>query len=210
MKKLLILSLTLSFLLFGGACFTPLVYENQTNYFKEEISSFLITKDGKKLIVIGKEYHYIFDANEALKFVSGAGSKKKQIKASFSSFRIKKDQSISGNYTFTAGNKHQPLEPAFKTRLLAKGFTPHPAIKNRLTYKGSLQGTRYLINELEIPATMKLSKAYQIDMIEEQVLTASEVTKRILLTPLALSADGVIILGGVIVSPFVLLSLAFD
>jgi hypothetical protein len=205
MKKTVILLLTLSFLLFGGACFTPLVYENQKNYFTEEVSSFLITEDNQKLIVIGKEYHYIFDAHQTLKFISRASaSEKKSIRVSFSSFNIKKDQSLSGSYTFKTS---QPLKPKFKKQLLAHGFTPHSAIKNLLIYKGNLNGTRYLINELKIPTAMKLSKTYQISMIEEQVLTASEVTKRILLTPLALTADGLIILGGI---PIGLLILAFD
>ncbi|MCK5728513.1 MAG: hypothetical protein KAG10_09135 [Methylococcales bacterium] len=209
MKKILLLLLTLSFLMFGGACFTPLVYKDQTQHYQEEISSFLITKDGKKLIVIGKEYHYIFPADDTLKFVS-TWSNKAQIRATFSSFNIKTDQTLSGTYTFSIGDQRYPIVSDIKQLLTSKGFEPHEGLKNRMTYKGQLQGTRYLIGELEIPQTLKLRKTYQISMIEKQVLSASEVTKRILLTPLALSADGIIILGGVIVSPFVLLSLAFD
>ena len=209
MKKILLLLLTLSFLLVGGACFTPLVYKNKTQHYQEEISSFLITKEGEKLIVIGKEYHYIFPADETLKFVA-TWSNKAQIHATFSTFRVKTDQTLSGTYTFSIGDQQYPLVPEIKKLLVSKGFEPHVGLKNRMTYTGQLQGSRYLIGELEIPPTMKLSKTYQISMMEKQVLSASEVTKRILLTPLALSADGLIILGGVIVSPFVLLSLAFD
>ena len=209
MKKILLILLTLSFLLFGGACFTPLVYKNKSQHYQEEISSFLITKDGKKLIVIGKEYHYIFPADETLKFIA-SWSNKTQVRALFSSFKIKTDQTLSGSYTFNIGDKDYPLTSEITTLLETKGFKPHIGLKNMMTHKGQLQGTRYLIGEVEIPQTMKLRKTYQISMIEAQVLSASEVTKRILLTPLALSADGVIILAGVIVSPFVLFSLAFD
>ncbi|MCK4492733.1 MAG: hypothetical protein KAU26_01640 [Methylococcales bacterium] len=209
MKKILLLLLTLSFLMFSGACFTPLVYKDKTQHYQEEISSFLITKDSKKLIVIGKEYHYIFPAEETLKFIA-TWSNKAQIRAAFSSFNIKTDQSLSGTYTFNIGDKQYPLSPKIKNLLVSKGFKPHLGIKNMMTYKGQLQGTRYLIGTLKIPKTLKLHKTYQVGMIEEQVLSASEVTKRILLTPLALGADGIILLGGVIVSPFILFSLAFD
>lgn len=201
-KKPLILLIALSFLIFGGACFTPMLY-NQPMYknhsFKEEVSSFLITKEGNKLIVIGKEHHYIFETNEVLKFIL-QWSERKRVKASFSNFNIKTDQSLSGSYHLIIPLNNR-LTPETKALLIAKGFIENTAL-NILDYHGKLQGERFLADNVKIPSTMQLNKKYSLHMIEETSM-AEGLAKRILLTPVAIIADGIVLAG----SPIILLTI---
>lgn len=201
MKKSLILLAAVCFLIFGGACFTPELYKHPAEDSRtlfEEVSSFLITQDGKNLIVVGKQHHYIFTANDTLKFIL-TSPEKKRVKAVFNDFSISSDQSVYGSYTLTV-----PLQglPAETTKLLiAKGFTNNPTQKN-LIYQGSVQGTRYLADKFQLPATMLLNQKYTITM-HESYASASATIERILLTPLAIAADGLLILGGIPVLIFV-------
>lgn len=201
-KKPLMLLVALSFLIFGGACFTPMLY-NQPMYknhsFTEDVSSFLITKAGNKLIVIGKEHHYIFETNEVLKFIL-QWSERKRVQASFSNFNIKTDQSLLGSYHLII-HINNSLTPETKALLIAKGFIENKALKI-LDYQGQLQGERFLADNLKIPSTMQLNKKYNIHMVEETSMTEG-LAKRILLTPVAIIADGIVLAG----SPIILLTI---
>ncbi len=198
MKRSLILLVALSFLILGGACFTPMLY-NESMYknhaFVEEVSSFLITKEGNKLIVIGKEHHYIFETNKHLNFIL-QWEERKRVIASFSNFNIKTDQSLLGSYHLRI-NIDESLTLEKKSLLIAKGFTENKVLKI-LEYHGKLQGERYLANKVKIPAIMQLNKKYSINMIEDTSLSTG-LAKRILLTPVAVVADGIVLAGAPII-----------
>ena len=178
MHKTLILFAALSFLIFTGACFTPSLYNDRAKMhsFKEEVKTFLITENGQQLIVVGKEHHYIFPASDMLKFIL-PWSEKNRVKASFSSFRIKTDQSLSGTYNLTIRNTEN-LSPEIHQELIAKGFADNKALKI-LTYHGMLRGKRYLANDVKVPETMQLNTKYTINMREEEPMSVSDVAKRI-------------------------------
>jgi len=207
MKKPLILLIAITFLVFAGACFTPQLYNqntNETRAFEEKINTFLITADGNQIIVVGNQHHYIFNANKTLKFIL-QWQHKQAVTADFSSFRIDNNQAVTGSYNLKikAGKK---LSIAKRKLLISKGFTEHPVTKN-LYYDGNLQGKRYLANAVKIPNTMLLNKTYTIQMLETMPDSATNAVKKILLTPLAIAADGLLILGG---TPLLLLSLILD
>jgi hypothetical protein len=203
MKNIVIFFAVLCFLIFGGACFTPELYRGtafETHNFTEEISSFLITQDEQQLIVIGKQNHYVFAANDTLKFILG-WSENQRVKASFYNFVITEKQTVSGRYELSV-NTGQDLSDATKKLLISKGFSESIPQK-RLFYNGSLEGTRYLANNIKLPETMQFHQKYSIEMSEYQPST-SQTVKRILLTPLALAADGALLLGGI---PLLLLAI---
>ncbi len=206
MKKPLILLVAVCFLIFGGACFTPELYKHpaeDSRTFVEEVSTFLITQDGKNLIVVGKQHHYIFTPSDTLKFIL-TSPEKKYVKASFNGFSISSDQAVYGSYTLTVDAK-QGLPAESIKLLIAKGFT-HNAKQKNLTYQGSVQGTRYLADKFQLPATMQLNQKYTITM-RESYASASATMERILLTPLAIAADGLLILGGI---PVLIFANIFD
>jgi hypothetical protein len=203
MKKILTLLAALTFLVFGGACFTPELYKDsptESRSFTEEISSFLITQDGKQLIVAGKQHHYIFAANDTLKFILG-WPENNRVKATFYDFVIKDDQSVSGSYMLSI-DASQDLALETKELLISKGFTEHKNQK-QLYYYESLHGTRYLADKFAMPTAMQFNQKYTINMRENYASTAASIG-RILLTPLAVAADGVLIIGGI---PLLLLAI---
>ncbi len=207
MNKLVTLLMAFCFLVFAGACFTPALYDKpalESKHFVEKISSFLITQDGKNLIVAGNQYHYIFTPNDTLKFIL-AWPERKRVKATFDSFTINNDQSVLGSYQLRIDNADN-LPKETVALLTAKGFTSSASLPLFLTYYGHIQGTRYLADNFKMPAAMQFSQTYAINMIEYQPST-TEAIKRILLTPLAVAADGLLILGGV---PILLFSLMVD
>ena len=203
MKKILVLFAALVFLVFTGGCFTSSLYEKsalESRNFVEEVSSFLITQDGKQLIVVGKQHHYIFPANDTLKFIL-SWSERKRVKASFYNFAINEDQSFSGNYSLTVENS-QSLPADTQKLLISKGFTEYN-LTQKFTYYSSVNGTRYLADKFEVPATMLFNQKYSINMSESQP-SAAATLRRIVLTPLAVAADGALLLGGI---PLLLLAI---
>jgi hypothetical protein len=209
MKKTFTLLVALSFLIFGGACFTPALYEKsaeETHNFVEQISTFLITQDGKSLIVVGKQHHYIFNANDTLKFIL-TWPEKKRVKTTFSNFVISSDQTVAGSYYLTV-DANQNLSAETHKLLISKGFNENK-LEKTLVYTGFIQGVRYAADQFELPATLQLNQNYTITMTENQT-SASATIKRILLTPLAVTADGLLILGGTPVLLFLLFTDAMD
>lgn len=207
MKKILTLLIAVSFLIFGGACFTPALYDKpaeQTRHFVEVVNTFLITQDGKNLIVAGKQHHYIFTPNDTLKFIL-AWPERKRVKVTFNNFSITSDQTVLGSYQLRIDNADNLTNETLK-QLSLKGFTRSASLPLFLTYYGQIQGTRYLADKFQLPAAMQFSRTYSISMIEHQP-SATEAMKRILLTPLAVAADGLLILGGV---PILIFSLMLD
>jgi hypothetical protein len=199
MKKLLFLSVTLFFVLFISGCVTSALYKDSAEAhrdFVEEVSSFLITADGKQLIVVGKQHHYIFAANdETLKFIL-TWPEKKRVKAGFENFVINSNQAVSGMYTLTV-DATQDLTAESNQLLVSKGFVNNTTQKT-LTYHGALHGTRYLADKFVLPATMQLNQKYTITMREDYAYSsASSVLGRLLLTPLAIAADGLLLIGGI-------------
>lgn len=202
MKKKLILLVTLSFLILSGGCtnFTSELYRDgslsKVKTYTEEISTFLITQDGKQLIVVGKEHHYIFEANDTLKFIL-TWPEKKRVKAEFGNgFSINPDQIVTGSYTLTVDAERNLTQEAGDL-LISKGFQ-YNTTKKTLSYTDKLQGKRYLADKFKLPSAMQLNQKYTIPMYESY-LPATNVVKRILLTPLAVVGDGVssvVYLGG--------------
>ena len=171
---------------------TGSVIEKRT--FDEEISAFLITKDGKQFIVVGKKYHYIFPTTETLKFIL-TWSEKKRVKATFNEFTTSSYQSVSGKYTLTVDTGNN-LAPEINDLLASKGFTRQNS-DNSLSYSGIITGTRYLADKFDLPAPLQFNQKYTIAMSEEySSISPTVTTERILLTPLTIAADGVILIFG--------------
>jgi hypothetical protein len=195
MKKYLSLFIALFFLVMGGACMTSSLYQQKygqktTN---EEISSFLITEDGRQLVVVGIAHHYIFEPNATLKFIL-TWPEKKHVIATFSNFAIDHLQHISGKYVLKVESNND-LSAEAKTQLLANGFT-YDNSKTTLSYQGVLTGKCYLSNNLTIPNALQFNQKYKI-AVQETYASPSSTVERVLLTPLMLAADGLLTIAGI-------------
>jgi len=151
--------------------------------YSEDISSVLISQDGKKLVAIGKQHHYIFDAPRAIvqtlrasfhPFVSGA----------FGKFYVDSDGQISGRYRLALSSFALEQDRA---DAIAAGYKPTE--DGHLAFDGELKGVRYSAGDVRLPATAeKLNQTYRV-LISAEQSTAMKAAKS-LLTPITVAVDG--------------------
>ena len=176
-----------------AGCFTPMVYK-PTKY-DETALSFYVTEDGSKLVVLGAKYHYILDdISPPLKHVLLSPLELRTvIVADLMNFSVNSDNVVTGYYQLSLQDWATEVQ---RRNAIAAGFVV-PA----LTWSGSLKGQRYGAEGFPLPKdTQKFARPYVVSVEEPRSMTA-----KILLTPLAVTADGILILAG---TALVLLMLA--
>ncbi|WP_105131901.1 hypothetical protein [Burkholderia sp. BE12] len=187
-------SLTLS------GCFTPALYENRDEAYIEHVSAFLITKDGKKLVVLGERYHYIFDLPDKLRPVLAA-SYRTSLHTSFSSFHAD-GSDVTGDYD-TVLSKDASADA--RQAATADGFT---ASRDRIELDGKLVGKRYSTEGFTLKpdgTAQPFNERYTVGISEAPSAFAKGL--RILATPVTVAADGVLVLGGILLLPVAYFSL---
>jgi hypothetical protein len=166
-------------------CFTPKLYERHT--YDETSTSFFVTEDGSKLAVLGEKYHYIFDdIPPSLKHILLSPLELRTVvRADLLNFSVSSDNVVTGDYTLSLS-----LLASEEQRKSARdaGFVPPD-----LTLSGHVKGRRYSTEGFPYSAqTQKFSQPYVVNIEEQGSMVA-----KILLTPIAVTADGVLILAGI-------------
>lgn len=176
------------------SCTTISLWKNPI--YEEEVATFLITEDGKKLAIIGSKYHYIFELEANLKNIL-LSNNKKQLKPYFDLFKVNKNNNISGGYTIRyTGENEKYISWLEKMGFESKTYRD----RTTSTYSGSIKGQRYTANK-KINTIYKFNKPYTI-RVEEPSSLISNVGK-ILATPIAVAADGVLTIAGITLLPFI-------
>lgn len=183
-KRIILITLVISILF--TSCVTKSLWSN--NKYKESIQNFLLSKDGKKLLIIGKKHHYIFSIDDNLKEVL-LSKRKKNISPFFSIFKLNEHNIISG--VFTLNYSAKKIEIDDKKWLKENGFTLGDST-NRYKKTISIAGQRYLANEIKIP-TSQFNKKYYINIDTKQY--KYNTAERLLLSPVAVVADGILVIG---------------
>ncbi|WP_419688919.1 hypothetical protein ACN22W_18575 [Burkholderia theae] len=196
-RRLLAAGLATSCVALSG-CFTPKLYEDDA--YSEDVSGFMITKDGKKLVVLGTRYHYIFDLPAQLRPVLQSGYRT-SLRTTFIGFHAS-GGSVTGHYRIVL-----PKDASDDDRqaAAADGFTSAPA---GLVLEGDIGGKRYSTEGFaaqDKAATQPFNRPYSIYV--KQSPSALGMGLRILATPVTVAADGVLVLGGVVLVPVALVVL---
>ncbi|MGS0893818.1 hypothetical protein ACVBGC_14965 [Burkholderia stagnalis] len=178
-----------------SGCFTPKLYKDDA--YHEDVSSFLVTEDGKKLVVLGTRYHYIFDLPDQLRPVLMSGYRK-SLRTTFIGFHAS-GGSITGHYRILL-----PDDASADDRQAAArdGFT---AVANGLVLEGDIHGKRYSTEgfaEQSKAGAQPFNRPYSIYLTESP--SAAGMGLRILATPVTVAADGVLVLGGIVLVPVAL------
>ncbi|MGU7773944.1 hypothetical protein ACV229_27665 [Burkholderia sp. MR1-5-21] len=184
-----------SFALSG--CFTSDLYERKDKQYLESVSAFMITEDGKQLVVLGEQYHYIFDMPDKLRPVLLSGYRK-SLRSSFYSFYAD-GSAVTGRYQ-TALPRNASAET--QQAAAADGFKDDG---NGLALNGEISGKRYSANgfaQVQKTAALPFNERYQVSITEP--LSAFDKGLRLLATPVTVAADGVLVLGGVVLLPVAL------
>ncbi|MFL9870615.1 hypothetical protein [Paraburkholderia megapolitana] len=179
-----------------SACITPKLFHDKE--YDENVSAFMITEDGKKLVVLGDQYHYIFDLPDKLRPVL-MSRYRKSLSSTFFGFRVDGD-SVTGAY-FLKLPKNASDED--RQAALADGFKEE---YSGFTFGGDIAGKRYSATGFErnLPA-QSFNKHYSVSIQES--LSPAEIGVRVLATPITLTADGALVLGGVLLAPIFLIEL---
>ncbi|WP_321788125.1 hypothetical protein [Burkholderia pyrrocinia] len=191
-RRLLAAGVAASSLALSG-CFTPKLYKDDA--YSENVSGFMITEDGKKLVVLGTRYHYIFDLPAQLRPVLLSGYRK-SLRTTFAGFHAS-GGSVTGHYRIVL-----PKDASDDDRraAAADGFTAEQA---GLVLEGDIDGKRYSTEgfaEKGNGATQPFNRPYSVYIRESPSVVGMGL--RILATPITVAADGVLVLGGIVLVPF--------
>lgn len=168
---------------------TPKLFEDIK--YTEYVSSILVSQDGEKFVVIGRDYHYIFEAPKAI--INTINSPFHElVRSDLSSFYIDNKGVILGEFKLTLPseitNKQIKEAQLLGYKLFSKGNTTEYRVF------GELQGVRYRAGDVKIPNNDQLlNREYKIDLIEQQKGSTKAIKS--LLTPITVTADTVILLG---------------
>lgn len=171
--------------------------------YEETLTAFLITPDGKKLVVLGKRYHYIFDMPSQLYRVM-TSSYRPKLHTDFYGFVAQGDK-ISGRYTMVLGEKDAPRDSDTRDHALADGFKDEGY---QLAESGTISGTRYMPTPLDgavIPQAFNVE--YRVPVTEKP--TPAGKAAKLALSPITVAADGGLLLAFIAVSPIVLAYVLF-
>ena len=159
--------------------------------YKEEVSSVLFTEDMKKIVIIGKDYHYIFDAPEAL-VRSLRSNLHARMHASFYPFDVHTDQRITGKLSLLID---EDLSAEEVEEAIGLGFKPR--VESGYVLHMELSGIRYDSGGIQATApSQRLNRTYTITVSVDH--TAMGYAGRALLTPVTVAADGAVIVGGTV------------
>ena len=157
--------------------------------YTEEFTSVLMSEDGKKLIFIGIDYHYIFDAPVWLS-QSLRSSFRKSLFFKFKKFRIGTDNNITVNITISLDesasqeHKEEAIELGYDKRSVS------PALEL------SLQGKRYKSGGVSTDRVeYKLNYIYKVEVLAER--SSLEKSALTATTPITVLADGVLFIVGI-------------
>lgn len=128
---------------------------------EEKITSVMISPDGKKLVVFGKRFHYVFDNVTSLNAVLSA-SFRPQLRGSFEGFEVDRYNRIKGTYRLTLAGTLTQEQRGEAIRL---GFAPKADVYE---FVGTVDGRRYTPSAVKPTGEQsKLNQEYTLSIREE-------------------------------------------
>ena len=171
---------------------TMKIWEKTQN--EENLKNLYITKDGKKIVIVGKKYHYVFDdeSGELIKLLSWKSRSKLEIENY--DFRISEINKISGSITLktkTPKERNNILNKNEKSFLKKLGFVNSSSFEVIFKKKIDIFGNRYSPKSIEnFDVTTSLNTEHKLNI---EVADYADKTKKIILTPVAIVGDGLMI-----------------
>jgi hypothetical protein len=191
----------ISLLLLSSSCVTNFLWGARD--YKEEISQFYIGSDGRYVVFMGPEYHYIFTDNSGiLREVLSLKQKGALGVGSDILFELDDNNNLEGDIILEGAIDLMSREDAIRLQLL--GFIPNK--KNDIEIKIHLKGRRYSARFLsQKPAAQEFDKNRYFVTVKyrKQTGIAAGVGKAAI-TPVAVTLDAALLIGKVVIYPFTL------
>lgn len=172
-----------------AGCFTPALYQTEYDFYSEDVSSILTTQDHQKIVLITKQYHYIFDMPPELMNTLGS-ELHPYVAASFDTFILADNNNIKGTFSLTV-KQDAPLQQF--ENAAAKGYQCIAQTHkegSECTAMFALKGKRYSGGKVQLANNLKLNQEYRIS-----IQTKANLGSKVLLTPVTVALDGMVVLG---------------
>lgn len=181
------------------SCITNFLW-GARNY-REEITQFFVGSDGRYVVLMGPEYHYVFTDNSGvLREILPMQQSKILTLTNESSFELDSNNNISGSITLTGPIDLLPAQDAFK--LQSMGFLPNA--KNEVEIKLNLQGRRYSARYLGNINSQNITQRYFMNVNYRKDNGIAETVGKAAITPVAVTLDAALLIGKVAIYPFTL------
>lgn len=154
-------------------------------HYMEKVSTILITEDEKKLVIMTKDYHYIFDAPHSIA-ITLRSKFHKNVFGEFGEFHVNSSGEILGEYVLRLSKYTSQQE---QHEALAAGYRRH--IDGSMSIEGELKGQRYSSNGIQANTdAQRLNRTYLMSVVEEPSKLVE--SSKALLTPIYQGAGGVL------------------
>lgn len=193
------LNLSLLFVLFlNSSCITKFIWSDKS--YKERIEQFYIGADGRYIVLIGSNYHYILNDNSGM--LKEVFSLKQQgvltIDLQKTHLKLDSNNDIEGDFVMHGPFSILPEEDVAKLRFL--GFAPDKS--DEVSIKVKLKGRRYVARYLG-EALTKFNTNYVIQIYYSDRSLIKGVGKAAI-TPIAVTLDAALLIGRVVIYPLTL------
>ena len=193
------LNLSLLFiLLLNSSCITKFIWGDKS--YNERIEQFYIGADGRYVVLIGTNYHYILSDNSLM--LKEIFSLKQQgvltIDLRKTHLKLDSNNDIEGDFVMHGPFSLLPEEDVAKLRFL--GFVPDR--NDEISIKIKLKGRRYVARYLgEVLTKFNTNHVIQI-YYSDRSLTKG--VGKAAITPIAVTLDAVLLIGRVVIYPLTL------
>lgn len=205
MKKLFTMVLIIGVGIFlSMGCVTKSVLQSEHAYYpyKERIISFYINPKGNEVVFIGQKYHYIFN-NDTPKFIDMLRNKE-FLNLQQNNLEIRTrihGENLERVYSdITVKISKIGLTPQQNSWLTSRRYTNIYFPEALYVNNYRIGGKRYLSNPQVNQSVKKLNQPIDLE-IEESHIAKGDTLRKIAMTPLAVGADAVLVVGAVILSP---------
>lgn len=167
--------------------------------YTELVSTLLLSRDGAQLVVLGANYHYVFDAPADLVRLSRSPLKA-SVTAMIEPFRVQPDGVVNGAYTLVLSSDANLA--GRDSEIQALGFRPTES--GRWVLPGQLRGKRYFAGNTLRAGRIKevLPQTYEVTVEAEEY--PDQRLADDLATPIVLASNGVLLLYYVVLAPVVI------
>lgn len=177
-----------------SGCVTTAMHEEHV--YAERLLGVLISADRQSLVVVGEKYHYIFSAPPQVLAALDEQLQPGIEAASFQSFRVTPDHKIQGKLVLQTKRDASPAQVA---QARQAGFEQR---SGRWVAEAPMRGERFTPRPGAPLPLQKLSQAYEVRVTEAP--SGAVRALKAAATPVTVAADGVLVIGAVVLSPILL------
>jgi hypothetical protein len=187
----------ISVLLASTSCVTDFLW-GARNY-REEITQFYAGSDGRYIVLMGPEYHYVFTDNSGtLRDVLSLKQSGSLSIGEDNKFELDDNNNIEGDLILKGSMDLLPQGDAIKLQLL--GFYPNKS--NDFIIKLNLKGRRYSARYLaQQSGSQNIGSGYFININYRKTTGFASGVGKAAITPVAVTLDAALLIGKIVIYP---------